>query len=413
MISVFTPVHVTDLKFLKEAYASLLEQTMTNWEWVILANGLGTSADFADFTDPRVRVEKLYSAPYIGALKREACSRCKGDILVELDHDDILMPDCLEEVYKAFLSPEIHMAYSGGAEFHNETWAPRIYSPDYGWKGRPGMYKDKMFIEMVAWPPSPHSFRRVEWAPNHVRAWRKTSYEEIGGHNSSMKVGDDHDICCRFYVKYGAKGIKLIDKCLYLQRITGDNTSNVQNNAVQTQVAENYNKYIRPMAERWAKDEQLQIVDLGGRFDAPAGYTTVDLQDADIIADLDEQWPFEDSSVGIIRASHIFEHLSNKIDVMNECFRVLAPGGFLFLEVPSTDGRGAFQDPTHLSYWNQNSIWYWTRESHRKYIRPSFMGAFQELRLEDKSWGDNIIVTQADLVCLKPPYSDWVPGGIR
>ena len=27
---------------------------------------------------------------------------------------------------------------------------------------------------------------------------------------------------------------------------------------------------------------------------------------------------------------------------------------------PSTDGRGAFQDPTHVSFYNENSFWYFT-----------------------------------------------------
>ena len=27
---------------------------------------------------------------------------------------------------------------------------------------------------------------------------------------------------------------------------------------------------------------------------------------------------------------------------------------------PSTDGRGAYQDPTHVAFYNENSFWYYT-----------------------------------------------------
>lgn len=90
-----------------------------------------------------------------------------------------------------------------------------------------------------------------------------------------------------------------------------------------------------------------------------AGYVNVDLcPPADQIADLRERWPWDDNSVDEIRAHDIFEHLPDKIHTLNEAFRVLKPGGLLDLIVPTTDGRGAWQDPTHCSYWNLNSLFY-------------------------------------------------------
>lgn len=103
---------------------------------------------------------------------------------------------------------------------------------------------------------------------------------------------------------------------------------------------------------------------------------------------------------------------------MNEAFRVLAPGGFLFMEVPSTDGRGAFQDPTHISFFNENSIWYYTDDFYAKYIRPMYKGRFQLSRMVtwypsefEKKY--NIKILEADLICLKPPYSDRPPGEVK
>jgi hypothetical protein len=93
------------------------------------------------------------------------------------------------------------------------------------------------------------------------------------------------------------------------------------------------------------------------------GYTNVDIHPpADVLADLNERWPWDSDSVESIRAWDIFEHLPSKIGTMNEAYRVLMPGGTLELVVPTTDGRGAFQDPTHRSFWTPNDLFYYCEE---------------------------------------------------
>lgn len=94
------------------------------------------------------------------------------------------------------------------------------------------------------------------------------------------------------------------------------------------------------------------------------GFVNVDVAPpADLIADLRTPWPWEDSSVDEICAHDVFEHL-NQIWVMNEAHRVLKAGGCLDLAVPAValaDGRlnpGAFCDPTHISWWSLDAIYY-------------------------------------------------------
>jgi SAM-dependent methyltransferase len=91
------------------------------------------------------------------------------------------------------------------------------------------------------------------------------------------------------------------------------------------------------------------------------GFCNVDLAPpADVIADLEHDWPWEDGSVEGIVADDIFEHLADKIHTMNEAWRVLEPDGKLQLRVPTTAGWGAFQDPTHCSFWTPNDLLYYT-----------------------------------------------------
>lgn len=420
-ISVFSPFHQSDTSYLKVAYESLLKQTYTNWEWVLVLNGnaLTGKPDLSFLQDSRVQIFNCTETGNIGKLKNYCCSKATGEILAELDYDDILTPNCLEEVNSAFFDSNIQMCYSNSCEFHNGTWLPNTYSEYWGWRTRPFVYQDgeveRTLIEMISWPPSAQSFRRIEFAPNHIRCWRKTSYDEMGGHNVELKVADDHDLCCRTYIKYGAEGIKHINRCLYLYRVHPINNVKLLNAEIQNQTHINYLTHHRQLAARWSKDNNLRMIDLGGRFGADAGYETVDLQDADIICNLNGRWKFKDNSVGVIRASHVLEHLKDSIHAMNEAYRVLAPGGFLFIDVPSTDGRGAWQDPTHISYWNENSLWYYTNDFYAKYIRPQYRGRFQIAR--QLTWfpsefekKNNISILQADLICLKPPYSDRQVG---
>lgn len=99
-----------------------------------------------------------------------------------------------------------------------------------------------------------------------------------------------------------------------------------------------------------------------------ADYVNVDrVEPADVIADLTQRWPWGDSSIEDIIAHDIIEHLPDKILTMNEAYRVLKHGGMFRVLVPTTDGPGAWQDPTHVSYWNRNSFWYYTHgDPHRE-----------------------------------------------
>lgn len=107
----------------------------------------------------------------------------------------------------------------------------------------------------------------------------------------------------------------------------------------------------------------MRQLNLGCSDRAINGYWNVDLvpgPQVNQVVDLSQDWPWEDNSASVILADDIIEHLPDKIHTMNEAWRVLIPGGEFRIFVPTTDGRGAFQDPTHVSYWNRNSFFYYT-----------------------------------------------------
>lgn len=411
MISVFTPVHPKSRPWLDEAARSLDAQTYQDFEWVVVPNGFDGGYDVPRSGLPRGRVVEFPGrSSRIGELKAFAAAQCGGDILVELDADDWLAPTALEEIAKAFADPMVQVAYSNCAEVRDGK-STRPYDEIFGWRYRDHANGD---IELLSFPPTVHAMRRILWAPNHVRAWRRDGYIKVGGHDPKLAVGDDHDLLCRCYLEYGERGFAQIDKLLYYYRVHPENTVKLKNKEIQQQAELNYVKYVEAMAMRWARDHKLLCVDMGGSLNPYPDCEIWDKrQGAQWVVDLNtSDFPSANNRVGFLRAHHVLEHLKDPIRIMNEAYRVLAPGGFFCIEVPSTDGRGAFADPTHKSFWNVDSFAYYTDLRKARFIQPEFEGRFQVSRVQPYTWPDGTAVVAAELICLKPPYDQRPPGQV-
>lgn len=103
-------------------------------------------------------------------------------------------------------------------------------------------------------------------------------------------------------------------------------------------------------------------INIGAGEERPDGFLNVDIvsgDGVDIVADLNvSPWPFDTGSVEHVRARHVFEHLADKTTTLNEVWRILELGGIVEFEVSTTDGWGAFSDPQHVSYWNEDILNY-------------------------------------------------------
>ncbi|MDQ5927783.1 MAG: hypothetical protein QG633_221 [Patescibacteria group bacterium] len=69
-----------------------------------------------------------------------------------------------------------------------------------------------------------------------------------------------------------------------------------------------------------------------------SNYKTMDYDaktNPDIVGDIHDL-PLEDASVGAIICAHVLEHVKNPHRAVDEMYRVLKPGGMLFIYVPST-----------------------------------------------------------------------------
>lgn len=414
--SIITPEHdPNNRQYLLEAWRSIQDQTYGNWEWILYLNG---PCDFADIpdeikNDPRVVTFKALSTNgKIGMIKKAAFQIGTGDVLVELDHDDLLLPDCLAELNKAYQDQSVGFVYSDSITYHmRDEFVP--YGSDYGWTYRHVPWNGKNMISMDSFEPSSQSLSFIWYAPDHVRSWRRDIYHDLGGHNENYDVCDDHELMIRTYLR--TKMLR-IPRPLYVYRITGNNTWIQRNEAIQQRTRELFNQYARQLAEKDAQDRGLKMIDIGGGINGHPGYITIDKRrNADITADLEQGIPLPDNSVGVLNASHVLEHLHDKTRIMSEIYRVLAHGGWAFIDVPSTDGRGAFQDPTHVSYWNENSFLYYTDRYLANFIDNHDI-RFQEFRRDThypNDWMKNlgVLVTSAWLVAVK--HGPRLPGILK
>ncbi len=415
--SLITPEHSkANIPFLLELFDTIVNQTYPNWEWIIYVNNGCQKQDIPDAIKDHPQVEVVEAAQpneNVGAIKRIAFNLGTGDVLVEVDHDDLLTPDCLEELYKAYQDPSVGFVYSDNAVLHmTGSFAP--YDAGYGWTHDKFEWKGQQLVRMHSFEPSSHSVRLIWFAPDHVRSWRKQVYREVGGHDPKLSICDDHELCIRTYLH--TKMVR-IPKVLYIYRITGNNTWLERNEAIQKTTVELFHQYGQKLAERDAQLKNLLMVDIGGGLNPYPGYLAIDLrEDAEIVHDLNDGIPLPDNSVGVLNASHIIEHLHDKTKIMAEIHRVLAHGGWAFIEVPSTDGRGAFQDPTHVSYWNENSFLYYTDAYLAGFIDNKTI-RFQEHRKQTWFPNDwmrnlNVCVTTAWLVAVKDD-SQRIPGILK
>lgn len=98
-------------------------------------------------------------------------------------------------------------------------------------------------------------------------------------------------------------------------------------------------------------------VDLGGGDEPQPGFINIDIRDlpkVDIVHDLEVfPWPLPNDCADFLMASHIVEHIEPHkgvfIDFMNEAWRILKPGGRMFIQTPYAGTPRFYQDPTHCN----------------------------------------------------------------
>ena len=285
LFSIFTSTYNTSDEMIKRLYNSLKSQTYKNWNWWIIDDSENneTIEKLNALGDFRITILKnVTNHGCIGFNKHMVAMMCDGDYLVEVDHDDELLPDCLMKLYECFKASDADFVYSDTMEYIDGMAINYGDGFSYG----QGYYRDeivkgvKYSIAVTTSSINAKSIRGIHAMPNHVRCWKKDFYHKIGGHNTELSVIDDMDLISRTFL-YGR--MAKVDKVLYIQHEgvsetkedRGNTTTNKRFKEIQRINYLLYNKYDKQIHERILElgfedpvwDDNKQHSDLNKKID--------------------------------------------------------------------------------------------------------------------------------------------------
>ena len=229
IFSIFTTCYNSYDK-IKRAYTSVKDQTLLDWEWVILDD----SPDDAHFVflkhifdgDNRIRLYKRSeNNGSIGNVKNEVVCLCRGNYVLELDHDDEITPNCLTDAVTIFeKDPEVGFVYMNFTNIY-ENGANFKYGDFYS-LGYAGYYMEKynnkwVYVSAIA-NINNVSLSHIVGVPNHPRIWRKDVLMKIGNYNEFLPVSDDYELLLRTAVQ--TKMVK-IQQLGYIQYMNNNNNN--------------------------------------------------------------------------------------------------------------------------------------------------------------------------------------------
>jgi SAM-dependent methyltransferase len=272
-----------------------------------------------------------------------------------------------------------------------------------GWEYSAVPVDGATYYQCHALEPTPHNLGYVWYAPNHVRAFRRTAYEAVGGYDATLTHLEDQDLTIRLFDVGTAIRIP---KLLYLQRMHRDSTraQPAVSAAIQDDTVELYLGNIERLALAWSA--HLGLESLAFRMATAVGEIVADERFRHALVEPTfRQFSLADNSVGVIRAHDVLQRVADRAHFLNECYRILAHGGLLLTDTPSTDGRGAFQDPSNVSFYNENSFSYLTRAELRPTI-PTLTARLQVSHLvtyypSDQHQELDIPYVKANLIAIK------------
>lgn len=391
---------------------SLFLQRDEDWEWLVFS-AIELSIEGEDVARNRIRVihtpEILFGArqTLLAAVEH---SQAEAHVMVVAG--DVLSAESFRRIREALDVTGAEIVYGDvglGAEVD-----VRRFDPSRGWRTYEQEVSGVEVRLLEAFDPSPAILLEEEYVQTSGLVAASRTFRDLVGTLADTERLTPQLLIARAMTNQ-RKVAKVNDVFVQLMRNPEPPTDYLESLRIT-------NGHLIPAVESWAMMKGLEMLDLGAAHNPQPGYQSVDLEGAAINCDVRDGLPLSDSSVGVIRAVDFMEHINPCRDsscdhgaapgtkrcvvgMMNEFHRVLAPGGWLFVRSPSSDGRGAFQDPTHVSYWNPNSFWYYTRRDQQRFVR-GITCRFQAARL----WQDypnewhrqnHIPYVFADLVALK------------
>ena len=238
--SIFTTCYKS-YDYIDVAYNSIKKQSLTDWEWVILDD----TPEDEHFnvlreklgSDYRVRLYKRdKNSGNIGNVKNEVISLCRGKYVLEMDHDDEILPNCLSDAYNIFESDEKIGFVYGDTIIVDRKYKSFFYG-DFLCKGYAGYYCEKMsngiWTHVYNTPNVNNITMHYNYTmPNHPRMWRRSVLMECENYSELLPICDDFEIMLKTFCS-DYKVVKN-NKAQYIQYMNdgGNNFSSIRNSEI-------------------------------------------------------------------------------------------------------------------------------------------------------------------------------------
>lgn len=325
IISVITTTFKSGNKLLRPL-ESLHAQTYQHWEWIVWDDSPEDDTETFQHLqelaahDYRIRV---YRAPkhsgFIGEMKQMAAGLARGDWVLELDHDDIIVPRLFEWISQIHNKhPNAEFIYSDCIELFEGSEEPWAYGEGFS-KGY-GAYasqriRGKYHHVVQTSPINPHTLSHIVGVPNHIRVWKRTFYEAIGKHNERLPVADDYELILRTFLasplktrttlyddNSNARWVRIVYPAYYQYRNAGGNNFTFLRNAlIQELVAHVYRLYKTKLETKFAE--------IGWTHDG------LDLPSC--------VWELPSATIGFFPVEHFF--VPEDQDDQNPCVSIITP----------------------------------------------------------------------------------------
>ena len=246
-------------------YNSLEKQTLKDWEWVIVDDSpddnhfefLRNNVD----NDSRIRIyRRSKNNGSIGNVKNEAIGLCRGKYVLEMDHDDEILPYVLQDSADVFNNnPNVGFIYMDCACVY-ENGKNQWYG-DFICKGYGGYYSQKYNDNWLLVYITPNinniTMSHLVCCPNHPRIWRRETLIQMGSYCEYLPICDDYEILLKTCVT--TKMVK-IHKLGYIQYMNDSNNNfSLIRNAEINRIGPNY---ISPMYYKFmAINEKMKMFD--------------------------------------------------------------------------------------------------------------------------------------------------------
>lgn len=206
-ISILTPVYDTPPAYLTAMVESVLRQIYDNWE-LCLADDASPSPETRALLielaarDPRIKLTLREENGGISECTNSAAELATGDVIVFVDHDDLITPDCLAEIALYYArNPQADLVYSDDDKVDTGV---RRYAPQFKPDWSPTLLLSYMYM-------------------SHALSVRRSLYEDLGGFRRDFDGSQDYDFALRAVEK--ARHVGHIPKILYHWRATPTSTA--------------------------------------------------------------------------------------------------------------------------------------------------------------------------------------------